>query len=323
MAPGRRNVDGRGTAWLLLALFATGTSASPPAGTPPPAEDPVALHDRFRHRVEELLAPNAKKGVYVGSEGWLFLRTEIQGAAGLSPCPPAGEGETRTLAPERTAGELPPTLRLRSTLSDAIGRDRRLRAAVAPARHSPLLFVLIPPKFDSLSRSPLRRLRSARASIWARASAAFWPTRSSARRITVLDLAPHLPRRVARAAPAALWRAGHPCGPRVMRRVSPRARSPRDCDRHGSGVRYLGIVAGTSEATTAEYCGDLREKVKAQRPPCSPLALHSPRRAPGGGATRRGRSPPRESDPAAERQQLVHGSGTARAASARALVDHG
>ena len=141
MAPGRKAEDrsvgssragsGRGTAWLLLAFFATGTSASPPAGSPPPAEDPVALHDRFRHRVEELLAPNAKKGVYVGSEGWLFLRTEIQGAAGLSPCPPAGEGETGGSPSGPLAS--PPTLRLRSTLSTRSPRSTTSRSSCAGA----------------------------------------------------------------------------------------------------------------------------------------------------------------------------------------------
>ena len=143
-------------------------------------------------------------------------------------------------------------------------------------RGIPLLFVLIPPKFDIYSDrlfadfDPLaldlgEGLRRFLAEL-------------ERRRIAVLDLAPLFRAERARSTEP-LYGAQDTHWTSYAARLAARAIAAR--------LRAMGLASGpgmslAEEATTAEYCGDLREKVKAQRPPCSPLTLHS-LRAPGGG----------------------------------------
>jgi hypothetical protein len=256
--------SGRGFAVLLSAIFALATATGSPARALPPAEDQAALSNRFRARVEELLAPNAKKGVYVGSEGWLFLRTEIQGAAGLSPCPPPGEGD-KAGSPGRTAGEPADAL---AAIDDFAEQLRR--------RGIPLLFVLIPPKFDIYPDRLFADFEPLALDLGE--GQRHFLAELARRGIPVLDLAPLF--RAERAKNTEpLYGAQDTHWTSYAARLAARAIAAR--------LRAMGIASGPGmaleeEATTAEYCGDLREKIKAQRPPCSPLTLHS-LRAPGSG----------------------------------------
>ena len=79
----RRERKERALAWALAVLAAAGALAAT-AATAPAAGDGAAI-EHFRQQVRDLLAPKATKGVFAGTGGWLFLRSEMQGAAGLGP----------------------------------------------------------------------------------------------------------------------------------------------------------------------------------------------------------------------------------------------
>ncbi len=143
-------------------------------------------------------------------------------------------------------------------------------------RGLPLLFVLIPPKFDiyperlfaDFDRQALDLGEGQRRFL----------AELERRRIPVLDLAPLF--RAERAkSDEPLYAAQDTHWTSYAARLAARAIAAR--------LRALGLVAGPglglAEATTTdEYCGDLWGKLKPPRPPCAALTLHS-LHAPGSG----------------------------------------
>lgn len=224
--------------------------------------------ERFRQEVRNLLAPKATKGVFAGSASWLFLRSELQGAAGLGIW----------LAPSASAEPpaTPPGVTLDSARGDAIAAVEDF-AAQLRRRGLPLLFVLIPPKFE-IYADLLIADADPLALALGEAQRAFLAGLGR-RGIPVLDLAPLFrAERAPAAGPGAepgaepLYAAQDTHWSSSAARLAAQAIAAR--------LRAAGVGAGpglglVEETSTRDDCGDLWGKLKPPRPPCSVLTLHS------------------------------------------------
>jgi hypothetical protein len=237
----------------VLVVFALG------AATPSVAVG-SADFARFRQGVEELVAPKAWKGVFAGSGPWLFLRSELHGAAGLGPWPPPGGAEpTAPLDPER---------------SDALAAVDDF-AAQLRARGVPLLFVLVPPKIQVYPDRLFPGLRADRLGL-ERPQRRFLD-QLERRRIAVVDLAPRF-RTEADRGSEPLFAAQDSHWTSYAARLAAAAIA--------EALEALGIEPGgdlglVEQRSTRDDCGDLWIKLKEPRPPCAPLTLYSVRPAVG------------------------------------------
>lgn len=266
----RRERKGRALAWALAVLAAAGAAAlATNVATAPAAGDGAAI-EHFRQQVRDLLAPKATKGVFAGTGGWLFLRSEMQGAAGLGPW--IG---TR---PREAATSGAPVEELDAERSDALAAVEDL-AAQLRGHGLPLLFVLIPPKFE-IYPDRLLADADARALGLGEAQRRFL-ARLAGLGIAVLDLAPlfHAARAGTPPDGEALYAAQDTHWSSLAARLAAGEIAAR--------LRASGFAAGpglglVEETTTRDDCGDLWGKLKPPRPPCNPLTLHGLRSPDGG-----------------------------------------
>jgi hypothetical protein len=245
---GWRGIAGLGLSALLAGVCGTGF-----------ADDSAAQFERFRQQVQELLAPKATKGVFAGAEGWLFLRSEIQGAAGLGPWPVPSE------PPEGLPGE-----RLDAARTDALGAVEDF-AAQLRRRGIRLLVVRIPPKFEIYADLLLADADPVALDLGREQRR--WLAELERRGISVLDLGPTFQAERRRSSeplyaaqdthwsPWAAQLAAREIADRLVRSGVPR----------GAGL------ALAAERATRDDCGDLWGKLKPPRPPCVPLTLISQR----------------------------------------------
>ena len=263
----RRERKERALAWALAVLAAAGALAAT-AATAPAAGDGAAI-EHFRQQVRDLLAPKATKGVFAGTGGWLFLRSEMQGAAGLGPWIGTRPREAVTSGA--------PVEELDAERSDALAAVEDL-AAQLRGRGLPLLFVLIPPKFE-IYPDRLLADADARALGLGEAQRRFL-ARLAGRGIALLDLAPlfHAARAGTPPDGEALYAAQDTHWSSLAARLAAGEIAAR--------LRASGLAAGpglglVEETTTRDDCGDLWGKLKPPRPPCTSLTLHG-LRSPGG-----------------------------------------
>lgn len=267
----RRARKERSLAWTLAGLAIVGGALSRAAAD---TASGSAGSEPFRQQVRDLLAPKATKGVFAGTGGWLFLRSEIQGAAGLGVW--LAPSDSREKA---AAGSAEPLAALDAERADALAAVEDF-ALQLRRRDLPFLFVLIPPKFEVYPER-LFADADARALGLGEAQRGFL-ARLAARGIAVLDLAPLFHDARARTAPdgEALYASQDTHWSSYAARLAADAIAAR--------LRAAGFAAGpglglSAETTTRDDCGDLWGKLKPPRPPCNPLTLYG-LHSPGGGS---------------------------------------
>jgi hypothetical protein len=236
----------KGLGWLAMFLACTLAEGSP--------------GDDFRQRVEALVAPKATKGIFAGVDGWLFLRSEIQGAAGLDFWPPP----TPQAADEMTAP-------LDAGRSDALAAIDDM-AAQLRRRALPFLLVLIPPKVQIY---PERLFPDIDRAIDLGAGQRRFVDELARRGIAVLDLAPVF-RAERQRRPEALYAAQDTHWTPYAARLAARHIAAR---LHAAGLLPGPGLRLAEETTQRDDCGDLWQKLKAPRPPCAQVTLYSLRLA--------------------------------------------
>ncbi|MBP9146412.1 MAG: hypothetical protein KBF21_18215 [Thermoanaerobaculia bacterium] len=249
----------RGGRGLLAGLGLGALLAGASGAAAAVSADSAAAVERFRQQVRELLAPKATKGVFAGRDGWLFLRSEIQGAAGLGPWPVPNESSGKPpdtpLDAERTDALL--------AVGDFAGQLRR--------RGLPLLVVRIPPKFEIYADYLLADADPVALDLGHEQR--LWLAELERRGIEVLDLGPTF-RAERRRSPEPLYAAQDTHWSPWSAQVAAREIATRLV--HSGAPRGPGLAL-TVERSTRDDCGDLWGKLKAPRPPCVPLALYSQR----------------------------------------------
>ncbi|MEO8198518.1 MAG: hypothetical protein ABI689_17530 [Thermoanaerobaculia bacterium] len=257
----RRAGKERSLAWALAGVAAVGAAAFGGYDGAPAGDGAVAV-EHFRQEVRDLLAPKATKGVFAGTGGWLFLRSEIQGAAGLGPW--IGTRPTEDTTPGA------PVEVLDAERSDELAAVEDF-ALQLRQRDLPFLFVLVPPKFEVY---PDRLLAGADARALGLGEAQRrFVAGLAEREVAVLDLAPLFHAERARTAPE-----GESLFASQDTHWSPYA-ARLAADAIAARLRAGGFAAGpglrlTEETTTRDDCGDLWGKLKPPRPPCNSLTLY-------------------------------------------------